>query len=303
MKKLALLLMILLFLVVVPGCGGDVEEEANVEFYIGTKNTTEQDLLAEIARQLINIKSDHQANIVRAEYDSSKTLLEKIKQDEIQIYFDYESTIYLSGFEKSREDAPIQTLDVVVKDLLWEYSQLSIIADVGYDGGMSAFLMPERYTELKDPANMTDIVTIAGLTIGMEESFYERTDGYAALKALYEFKGEEKVFATESEGFQALSRGEIDMMVGSTTSIYNYLFDLYLLNDDKGFFLPCRTYCIIQDDIRLNYPDVAAALEMMNELITAGTMSSLIEKVEQEGYTLEKTVEDFLLARNLISYT
>lgn len=302
MKKIACLLLIAMLVLLTTACNRSSAADEDMIFYIGTKKSTEQNILAEIAVQLIELKSPYQARISADAYETSQTLLKKIRDDDIQIYFDYASTVYLNGLERPRDTLNAATLTSDLKDLLWDHGNLSIVASVGYDGGMSLFMTPSRWEELDKPSTITNVNNVGkGLVLGMTESFFKRVDGYPALRNVYElsFK-EEEVYGSEGDGFNALARGEIDIMIGGNTDIYNSLYDLYLLTDDLGFFLPCQTYCIINGTVRNEFPEVADALAFMDDLMTAGTMSSLVEKVEQEGQTVTDAVHDFLRARNLV---
>ena len=306
MRKLMLWALLLTLVLTLAACNlpfgiGDGGGDEGAELVIGTKNTTEQNILAQIAASLIEDRTEHTVTIdANGEYDSA-TLLEQAADDDVSLYFDYVGSIYTNGMGHTLEEARIATLSMVVEDALWVDHELTTAVKVGYDGGISAFMTPDRQEDLGDPTSLGLVSAIAGgLVIGMEESFYTRQDGYTALCQAYDLEFKEARAFSEAAGFEALARGDIDIMIGDSTTMYNNLYELVRLTDDQSFFLPQDAICILSPKVNTNYPEVAAALGGMKELLTAGAMSGLIEKVDQARQPLKEVADDFLRARSLL---
>ncbi|MEG2658950.1 MAG: glycine betaine ABC transporter substrate-binding protein [Clostridiales bacterium] len=302
-KKTILALMLILLVVAFCGCGDkdyETEKVNSEKVQITTKNTPEQIILAHLAAIIIEEKTVHEEEIEEKENISSKSLYNDLKDGNIDLYFDYTGSIYLNALGLPKEDMQNAVLLTQLQKLLIE-KDVYLSESVGYDGGMTLYMTPEVRESLKDPIYISDLKTLAPkLKIGMEESFFQRKSGYKALEKTYELQfGKAKVY-TEDEGFLALRRGDIDIMVGSRTSVYNNMYNLYLFRDDKRFFINEDACFVAKDSYLLEYPEIKNALGTFDNLITSGTMSILIRKTYVEGNDMDTYLRDFLRARNLM---
>lgn len=302
-RKSVILLILMAMLLTFCGCDEEEGEVINSqEVRIATKNTQEQTILAHLAAILIEDKTDHQVTIVEEDNVTSRSLYEDLSSGRINIYFDYTGSLYLNGAQLPAGDIQPAVILVQLQTALLERG-IYVSESIGYDGGLTLYITPE----LRDELGLDRTSAISSLeklspelVIGMEDSFYSRDKGYKALCQFYDLKFKDAKVYTEAEGFYALRRGDIDIMVGSATSIYNNMYNLYLFKDDKRFFTPEIACYVGDDEFLLAYPEIKDVMSTLDGLLTSGNVSSIIRSIYLEGRDIDEYLRDFLRARNLL---
>ena len=291
MRRFLFYSMVLCVIFLVSGCGSNqpASSDENVgTIRIGIKNTEEQEILGTLAKILIEEKTDASAEVVLDDDVTSETLFEDLQNEDLDMYFD------------SSGEGVAMVFVELQNTLAGEY-MMHLSNSVGYEGGLTIYITPQRREELNQISSFSELAEVSGdLVIGMPEGFKERVDGYAAMKEFYDFRFKDVKTYSEEEGFWALVHGEIDVMVGDTTSIYNSLYNLTLLSDDQRFFQPQITCYVVRNAVLEEYEGLEDSLSIMEGMLTSGNMSSMKRRVYYEGQDLESYLHDYLRARNLI---
>lgn len=305
MKRFFLYCMILTCICLFAGCGDDAQEpqkESSDVIRIGVKNTEEHQILGILAKILIEEKTGNAAEIVYDDNAVSASLFDSLQNGSLEMYFDYSGSVGENALslDESDENSKALSLMELQNTLSGEY-QIFLSDSLGYESRLTIYITPDLREELDGISSFSDLAAVSKkLTIGMPRSFYERIDGYAALKEAYDFKFIEASVYSEEDGFWALVHGDIDVMVGETTNIYNALYNLYLLSDDKRFFQPQYACYVVRNEVFDDYEGLKESLSIMSNFLTAGTMSSMKRKIFWEGEEAENYLHTYLRARNLI---
>lgn len=294
-------LLLVLLLLSFAGCGNNQKGgNPSAEVVIASKNTQEQQILANLAAILIEEKTEHKVTIKAVDNITSESLYQELKDKKIDLYFDYAGTIYENALKLPKADMPYATVLVELQKNMIE-NGIYVSNSLGYDGGTTLFMTPETREKLGGITNISELKKAAkDLRIGMEPWFYNQNDCYKALCKLYGLKFKESVTYDEDSGFYALRRGDIDIMIGSRTSIYNNMFNLFLMKDDKRFFTP-QTACYLADDqLLIDYPEIKDTLNIMEDMLTSGKISIIKRRVYLDNNDMDTYLHDFLRARNLL---
>lgn len=309
MRRFLFYSMVLCVIFLVSGCGSNqpASSDENVgTIRIGIKNTEEQEILGTLAKILIEEKTDASAEVVLDDDVTSETLFEDLQNEDLDMYFDYsgsigENALSMNEEEHSSSGEGVAMVFVELQNTLAGEYMMHLSNSVGYEGGLTIYITPQRREELNQISSFSELAEVSGdLVIGMPEGFKERVDGYAAMKEFYDFRFKDVKTYSEEEGFWALVHGEIDVMVGDTTSIYNSLYNLTLLSDDQRFFQPQITCYVVRNAVLDEYEGLEDSLSIMEGMLTSGNMSSMKRRVYYEGQDLESYLHDYLRARNLI---
>lgn len=269
---------------------------------IATKNTPEQNILANLAQILIREKMGVESEIVYFEDSTSATLLDKMDKGNIQIFFDYSGSLAENALKIDTETINIPTLILDVQNTVKKEYDITVSEEIGYNSTTAFYMMISRREELGSPATLSQIADMSSkLKIGMNEAFYNRIDCYPALCELYgmTFK-DAKVCADDEEGFRDLISGEIDLYIGPSVTPYLSLLNVKQLVDDEYFFLPQNTCCLISDRSLKDYPDLESTMEHLEGLISESRMSLMIKRIYWEGHDIEEYLFTYLRANNII---
>ncbi|MBQ4093355.1 MAG: hypothetical protein IJO94_02495 [Firmicutes bacterium] len=309
-QRIICLLLALCIIFTFSACSGDDNGDAtdtdtaynSSKIRIATKNTPEQNILATLAKILIREKIGVEAEIVYFEDSTSATLLEKMDKGNIQIFFDYSGSLAENALKIDTESTNIPTLILDVQNTIKKEYDITVSEEIGYNSTTAFYMMIAKREELGSPATLTQIAEMSSkLKIGMNEAFYNRIDCYPALCELYgmTFK-DAKIYNNDEAGFRSLISGEIDLYIGPSVTPYLSLLNVKQLVDDKYFFLPQNTCCLIADRSLKDYPELEATLEHLEGLISESRMSLMIKRIYWEGHDIEEYLFTYLRANNII---
>ena len=99
---------------------------ASDKINIATKNTPEQNILANLAKILIREKMGVEAEIVYYKDSTSAALLEKMDKGSIQIFFDYSGSLAVNALEMDPASANIPTLLLDVQNTIRKKHSISV---------------------------------------------------------------------------------------------------------------------------------------------------------------------------------
>lgn len=310
-EKILLLFCAILICLACVACGENNEEanededgyntKTTADIRIATKNTPDQNILANLAKILIKEKMGIDATVVYYDDSTSPALLEKLRDNSIQIFFDYAGSLAVNALEYDPETINSVTILQDVQNDLKKDGGILVSEEIGYNATSTIYMMASRREEL-GIATLTNLSQYADkLKIGMNEAFFKREDCFEALCAFYnemEFKSAE--IYTEEEGYSALSAGKIDVFIGAAASPYRSLFDVRALVDDKHFFLPQNTCYLLSGKVQKSVPQLEIVLSNMEGLISASRMSLMIRRIYWEGNDIDEYLHTYLRANNII---
>ena len=268
---------------------------------IATKNTPEQNILANIAKLLIKEKMGVDAKIVYYDDSTSATLLNKLDHQEIQLFFDYSGSLAVNALNIDTNAINVATLLVDVQNAVKKQYDISVSEKIGYNSSTAFYMMSARNTKLGSPSSISAIADKSKqLTIGMEESFYNRIDCYQAICQKYNLHFKNAKVYSEEDGFMALANGDIDIFVADSVSPYYSLYDVIQLKDNQYFFLPQEACCLVSNQALKSYPELESTLALMEGMISTSRMSLMIKRIYWEGNNIEDYLHTYLRANNMI---
>ena len=281
--------------------GEQAKTTSKAQIKIATKNTPEQNVLAHLAQNLIEQKTELNAEVVYYDDSTSASLLERMENNDIQIFFDYSGSLAVNALEMEREDINPPTLLQDVQNTLNKKHGVSVSEEIGYSSTTALYMSIARRTELNSPSTLSEIAKMSpDLTIAMNEGFYTRIDCFEALCKQYGMEFKEAKVMDEERGFRALMEGDIDLYIADSVSPYLSLLDVKQLVDDQYFFLPQTTCCLVSQKALDKYPELEPALKNMEGLINTSRMSLMIRRIYWEGNDVDEYLYTYLRANNLI---
>lgn len=311
-KKVWLVCTVLVLCLCFSACGGNQSSaeasESNAvptngsDLRIATKNTPEQNILAHLAQILIREKMGVEAKIVYFEDSTSATLLNKMNNGSIELFFDYSGSLAVNALEIDTEKVNIPTLLLDVQNNIRKKYDITVSEEIGYNSATAFYMMIDRREELGSPTTLSQIAEMSTkLKIGMDEAFYQRIDCYSAFCEVYGAEFKDAIVYTEDEdGFRALIHGDIDVYVGPAVTPYRSLLNVKQLVDDQYFILPQNTCCLMSAGALRNYPELDGTMEHLEGLISESRMSLMIKRIYWEGNDIDEYLFTYLRANNII---
>jgi osmoprotectant transport system substrate-binding protein len=147
----------------------------------------------------------------------------------------------------------------------------------------------------------SDIANVAGdFTLGCDFEFLDRPDGLPGLSKLYDMNFKSAKGMDHGIKYRALSSGDVNIINSYSTDGQLKVFNLKILDDDKGFFPPYHAATVIRQDLLDRVPDLEQILNQLGGKIDAETMQDLNARVDSEGLKAETVAREFLISADLI---
>lgn len=273
---------------------------------IGGKNFTEQYILAEMAKTLM----ENSGFIVELKTGvGSSVIRESLMQDQIDLYYEYTGTAYTVYYNQS--DTNIMTN----RDMCYEWVKgadaekgLIWLEKLPFNNAYTLMMRKEHSNKL-GISSISDLGRYINghpetLTIGVNAEFWERTDGFKVLMKHYDFKVPYNNIIKMESGlaYKALKEEQVSVSMGFETDGRIEAFGFTNLEDDKSFFPVYNPAPVIRKETLDKYPEIREILKPIIEHLTTQEMRKLNAEVDIQHKKIEDTVVNWLKNKELLIY-
>ena len=287
-------------------CGGDNDTPSGSEgsdlppIQIATKPMTEQYILGEMLKQVIEDKTGYTCEVTEGIAGGTNNIMPAMESGEFDLYPEYTSSGYVMVLG---HDAVGVDDEAMWEQLLQEYHDNYQMTWVGQYGFNNTFCLVVR----GDVAEEYGLVTSSDLTavsdqlvFGGNPDYIERADGYNMLCDTYGYHFKDTVGIDIGVKYAALDNGDIDVTNGFTTDAQLSAQDVVVLEDDKHLQVNYFCSTVVREDTLEEYPGLEDALMLMDGLLTDEDMSRLNYLVEVEGQDEADVAHDFLVEKGIL---
>lgn len=295
-KHLRVLLMLMVIVIFIPlaGCSKN-----NKTIKIATKPMTEEFILGEMLKLLIEDNTDLKVEITKGVGGGTSNIHPAILKGDFDLYPEYTGT----GWSFVLKEKEIPDDETLYKKLTEKYKKEYNLSWIGLYGFNNTYGLVIR-KDLGEKYNIKTYSDLAAyskdLTFGAEYDFYEREDGFKALCDKYGLNFKKKVDLDIGLKYKAINSKQIDVMNIFTTDGNLAKSDVMVLKDDKNFYQTYYCGTVIRDDVLKKHPELKEVLMKMDKLITEKEMVELNNKVESEGKDEVIVAKEFLKSKGLL---
>ena len=265
---------------------------------IGSKNYTEQVILGEIIAQLIEAKTDL---AIDRRFNLGGTMIchGALVNGQIDLYVEYTGTGLTAILKEPVISEPEDAFQFVA-NRYHERFNIRWLKPFGFNNTYAITVRAEdanKYTWEK----ISDLKKSArNLRAGFTAEFAERPDGYPGLRKAYGLKFGKTCDLDPSLMYQAVSKGEVDVICAFATDGRIASYNLSPLEDDRNFFPPYYAAPIIREETVQKYPEVGKVLSLIGGLIDDAHMQRLNFEVDGKGQNSTHVAKRFLRSKGLI---
>lgn len=300
-RLISLLFTLLAVLFLIVAYAGSASEKKVV---IGGKNFTEQYILAEMAKLLMERNG---FNVELKTGVGSTVLRRSLENNQVDLYYEYTGTSY-TVYNK-QNDRDIMTN----REKCYEW-----VRKADAEKGL-VWLDPVKFNNTynlimrKDHAEKTGITTISdlsgyirehpdGLVIGLGAEFYERPDGFKPLMKLYDFTVPYKKIKKMDDGlvYKALKDKKVDVSMGFATDGRIAALGFINLQDDKSYFPIYNPAPVVREEVLKKYPEIRDILKPISEKLTTNEMQKLNAMVDIEHKEIGDVAMEWLKKKELL---
>ena len=265
---------------------------------IGSKNFTEQVVLAELMAQHIETKL-HVPVERRFYLAGSYIAHQAVLADRIDIYPEYTGTALTAILKES----PNWNANEVFNEVREQYEKrfhLTVSPPFGFD---NSFAMVMRGADARrlGISKLSQAKSFAPKwTFGCGYEFLERPDGYQGLIRRYglTFVAKPRVMDLGLL-YRALQDGQIDLAAGNGTDGLIAALGMTVLQDDLRYFPPYEAAPVINDGALRRFPQLTSALNELANTISDDEMRRLNYSVDGERRDVIDVVKQFRQKKGL----
>lgn len=268
------------------------------DIVVGSKNFTEQYILAEIYAQALEqagLSVERKANL-------GGTLIAHaaLVKGDIDLYPEYTGTA-LSSVVKTPPSSDAAAVYKQVSDAYQKQYHLTWLQPAKVNNGY-ALLVSKQTADKYHLKTLSDLAKVAPqLTIGAGAEFGDRLDGLKGLDQTYGIKFKNfRQFAKVGLRYDALAADQIDVANGFATDWQIAENQYVALEDDKHLFPPYEVAPVVRDDALAKHPQVREVLNNVNQLLDNATMQKLNAEVEKNKEEPRDVAQDFLRSKGII---
>ena len=279
---------------------GSAGNEAQEPVKIATKPMTEQFILGEMLKKLIEEKAGYEVELTKGIGGGTSNIQPAMEKGEFDLYPEYTSSgwILVLG-HKAGEVSD----DKMLAKLQEEYEEKFDMTWVGLYGqnNTSAVVVREDTAKKYNLETCSDLAAVSDqLVFGGNPDYIERADGLPGMSAAYGFQFKEIKDIDIGLKYQALRNGDIDVTNGYTTDAQISQDDVRALKDDKSYQVNYFCSTVVRKDALEKYPKLKETLELMDGILTDQKMAELNYQVEEEGRDEAEVAEEFLKTSGLL---
>ena len=269
---------------------------ALAQFRVGSKNFTEQFVLAEIYAQALEangIKVERKINL-------GGTLIahKALEEKQIDMYPEYTGTMLIAVLKAD----PMTDRKAVYDKVKAEYAAkgLVVLNEAPFQNTYNMVVRPETAAQYK-LETLSDLAKVSKeLRLGAGPEFRDRKDGLPGLKAKYGMEFKEDLQMAIGLRYQALANKQIEVVNGYSTDGMISALKLVRLKDDKSLWPPYFLAPVVRKDALDANPKIAEVLNQVSALLDEQTMTAMNYKVDGEKEEPKDVARAFLKSKGIV---
>ena len=301
-KPFILAVVMLLIIAMAAGCGGGKSSGAGDVIKVGSKDYSEQLILAQLAIQILEangIKTEDRSNV-----SGSDTCRKALETGEFSMYWEYTGTAWMMLLQNEPFAGTPQAMYERLKEIDAE-NGLSWLEYAPFNNTYALAMPAERAKEL----GITTFTELGAfikanpgvLVLACDHEFTARPDGLPGLVETYGHDFGNNISIMEMGiVFRTLAGGLADVAMVHATDGRNIQYGLTLLVDDKNFFPIYNPAPCVRTDVLAKFPEIEDILKKVSSRLTNEIMQTLNFRVDGEDMEPREVAAQWLKAEGLI---
>lgn len=286
-----------LFLAVLAATAGCRTQRGDA-IIVGSKNFTEQIVLAELFAQQIEA---HSTLHVERRVNLGGTLLchDALVARKIDLYPEYTGTALMAVLKEPPQSDPSAVFHRVQDQYRTRFG-VEVMPPLGFNNTFAMVVRGDDAAKLH-LRTISDIGTFAPKwRAGFGYEFMERSDGYRGWVAAYglHFSGEPRILDLGLL-YRALADRQVDLVAGNSTDGLIAALGMVALEDDRRYFPPYEAVALVRRAMLDKHPEAGAALSQLSGKISEEEMRRMNYAVDGEHRDPAEVVREFRKAKNL----
>lgn len=296
-KRMTAIILALVLVLAAAGCSGGASEEP---VKIATKPMTEQYILGEMLKILIEEKAGYEVELTKGIGGGTNNIQPAMEKGEFDLYPEYTSSGWVMVLDHKAEGVDDEEMFEKLKSEYQENFDMTWVGQYGFNNTFTV-AVSSKVAEQYNLKTCSDLARVSDkLVFGGNPDYIEREDGFGVLCETYGYNFKDVKDIDIGLKYKAMQNGDIDVTNGFTTDAQLSRDNVKPLEDDKH--LQVNYYCstVVRQDALENYPELEDTLMLMDGILTDQEMAELNYQVEVEGKEDVDVAREFLISKGLI---
>lgn len=277
---------------------------AEKSIIIGGKNFTEQFLLVEMAKQVLEAQGF--TTEVKAGVGSA-IARQGLEAGQIDMYYEYTGTAY-TVYYKQKDLSVMTNPDKLYAWLQEKEAEKGLVwLDRVAFNNTYALMMQKAQADKLGVKTLEDLGKHVSkhktdLIFSVDVEFYGRPDGFPSLAKTYRFRPPTSHVKKMDLGliYSALKNGDIHVGMGFATDGRISAFNFLVLEDNLNFFPVYNPAPVIRKEKLDQYPEIADALLKISSKLDTLTMQNLNAAVDVDKKAIPSVAKDWLTSNGIL---
>lgn len=263
---------------------------------VGSKDSTEQRLLAEITAQ--HLEHRFPGTEIRRHFDlgDTRTVHQALLNSEIGLYPEYTGLVMTELLKETPSDDPTVVLERSRMELK-RISLLDFVAPFGFEARnvlVTRAADAEKFTTSSEAA-----ASKTRWKVGLSYEFQNKESGLPSFNTYRFDMGAPLRSMKADELFKALKDTSVSLIIATATDGHLLDASYKVLADDQKAFPPMQAGLIVRDDVLAAEPKLRDALNELSNKISLDTMRKLNAEVDIQERKVPDVAKDFLKSAGL----
>lgn len=256
---------------------------------VGSKRFTESYILGEILTRTVE-RAGEASSRHHPGLGNTAIVFAALKAGAIHVYPEYTGTIALELLgRKAVPGIPELNADLKAQGLMAGVR-------LGFSNSYALAMLESRAAEL-GIVRVTDLARHPRLRVAVSQEFLNRSDGWPALQRAYQLPLADVRGLDHGLAYEALARGQADIVDVYSTDAKIERYRLRVLDDDRAFFPAYDAVLLFRKDLPDRLPRTWQAVQGLEGRITQQQMIRMNAAAELSGVPFAQVAEDFLAGR------
>lgn len=293
MKKALQFLIACVLCVPLAGCGGNGGADV---IHMATKPMTEQYVMGYMMKYLIEQDTDLTVDVTEGVGGGVANIQPAMEKGEFDFYPEYTGTGWNAVLKEESlyDESMFDRLQAGYEKLGMTWTGM-----LGFNNTFG-IAVTRAVAEEYGLRTFSDLAAVSrNLTFGAEYDFFEREDGYDALRDVYGMEFADTTDLDIGLKYDAINQGKIDVMNIFTTDGQLAASDIVVLEDDKGLYPSYMCGFVVREEILERHPELQGVFDKVTGVLSDAEMAEINYQVETEGVAPEEAASEFLRAKGL----
>ena len=264
---------------------------------VGSKPFGESFLLAEMFAQLLESRGFEVER--RFGLGATEIAFQALRTGAIDVYPEYTGTGLVAILDESPEGSAGDVFRTVSREFRERWGA-HWLPPLGFENTYAIAVRRES-AEADGLLTLSDLARVADRYVGgFSPDFVGRLDGLPGLRSAYGLQVQAERSLLQAVKYEALDRGEVDVVDGYSTDGRIARYDFVVLEDDREFFPPYEASPLVGRRLWDTRPDAVRALSELAGMVDEEAMRALNSRVEVDEEAIETVARDALTDIGLV---